>query len=116
MAIALPAPRHLSLAFALVAILIACQVRAQDAPAPAAATGQKGGQGPRGAATPAAPPAAEQHKLPPDSTTKQSLDLPGRNLLVGAYSPARDALDVPLLHLESKLRFLESVCNPVAID
>src|SRR6202030_3672873 len=80
MRIAFPAPRHLSLSFALVAILIACQVRAQDAPAPAAATGQKGGQGPRGAATPAAPPAAEQHKLPPDSTTKQSLDLPGRNL------------------------------------
>jgi len=80
MAIALSPPRHLGVAFALVAILIAGQVRAEDAPAPAAATGQKAGQGPRGAAAPAAQPAAEQHKLPPDSTTKQSLDLPGRNL------------------------------------
>jgi carboxypeptidase C (cathepsin A) len=80
MAIALSPPRYLSVAFALVAILIAGQVRAADPPAPAAATGQKAGQGPRGAATPAAQPAAEQHKLPPDSTTKQSLDLPGRNL------------------------------------
>jgi carboxypeptidase C (cathepsin A) len=80
MAIALSPPRYLSVAFALVAILIAGQVRAEDPPAPAAATGQKAGQGPRGAATPAAQPAAEQHKLPPDSTTKQSLDLPGRNL------------------------------------
>ena len=80
MAIALSPPRYLSVAFALVAILIAGQVRAEDPAAPAAATGQKAGQGPRGAATPAAQPAAEQHKLPPDSTTKQSLDLPGRNL------------------------------------
>ena len=52
MAVVLSPPRHLSIAFALVAILIAGQVRAEDTPAPAAAMGQKAGQGPRGAATP----------------------------------------------------------------
>ena len=63
--------------------------RAEDASPPAsqqqpAATpspspsGQKGGAGRGTAATP--PPAAEQHRLPPDSTTKQTLALPGRTL------------------------------------
>src|SRR5215216_1465597 len=58
-------------------------VDAQEAPAaPAAATaekapsGQKGGPG----GAPGAPSAAEQHRLPPDSTTKQTLALPGRTL------------------------------------
>lgn len=51
---------------------------------PAAATpspspsGQKGGAGRGGTATP--PSAAEQHRLPPDSTTRQTLALPGRTL------------------------------------
>lgn len=71
------------------ALLIACWVsgaRAEEASSPApqpAATpspspsGQKGGG--RGAG--AAPPAAtEQHRLPPDSTTRQTLALPGRTL------------------------------------
>jgi carboxypeptidase C (cathepsin A) len=85
MAIALPAPRQLSVAVALVAILIAGRLHAEDLPVPqqTPAAGQKAGQGPRSGASPAnpaSPPAAEQHKLPPDSTTKQSLDLPGRNL------------------------------------
>ena len=88
MAIALSPPRYLSVAFALVAILIAGQVRAEDPAAPAAATGQKAGQGPRGAATPAAQPAAEQHKLPPDSTTKQS---------------ARSSRPQPCLHCDRRL-------------
>jgi len=82
MAVALSAPRQLSVAFALAAILIAGHLHAEDMPAPAA-LGQKAGQGPRSGASPAnpaSPPTAEQHKLPPDSTTKQSLDLPGRNL------------------------------------
>jgi carboxypeptidase C (cathepsin A) len=72
-------------------LLVACWVsgaRAEEASSPtsqqpAAATpspspsGQKGGAG-RGAA--ATPPAAEQHRLPPDSTTRQTLALPGRTL------------------------------------
>jgi carboxypeptidase C (cathepsin A) len=41
-------------------------------------SGQKGGAGRGTAAT--QPPAAEQHRLPPDSTTKQTLALPGRTL------------------------------------
>jgi len=82
MAIALPAPRQLSVAVALVAILIAGRLHAEDLPVPqqTPAAGQKAGQGPRSGTNPASPPAADQHKLPPDSTTKQSLDLPGRNL------------------------------------
>lgn len=73
-----------------VTLLVLCCVagaRAQDAGAPSshqqpAATpspsGQKGGAGRgNGAATPSA---AEQHRLPPDSTTRQTLALPGRTL------------------------------------
>src|SRR5665811_697772 len=44
----------------------------------AAPAGQKSGGG--RAATPASPAAVEQHRLPPDSTTKQTLALPGRTL------------------------------------
>jgi carboxypeptidase C (cathepsin A) len=50
------------------------QPAATPSPSP---SGQKGGAG-RGTA--ATPPAAEQHRLPPDSTTKQTLALPGRTL------------------------------------
>ena len=39
-------------------------------------SGQKGGRG----NTQTPPPATEQHRLPPDSTTKQTLALPGRTL------------------------------------
>jgi carboxypeptidase C (cathepsin A) len=73
-------------------LLIVCCVGAAraDDPAPVsqqqpAATpsptppGQKGGAAGRGAAA-AQPPATEQHRLPPDSTTKQTLALPGRTL------------------------------------
>ena len=71
------------------ALLIACWVsgaRAEEASSPApqpAATpstspsGQKGGGQVGGAAPPAA---AEQHRLPPDSATRQTLALPGRTL------------------------------------
>ncbi|MEO6839286.1 MAG: peptidase S10 [Bradyrhizobium sp.] len=38
--------------------------------------GEKGGRG----NTPASPAVAEQHRLPPDATTKQTLALPGRTL------------------------------------
>ena len=51
------------------------QPSATPSPSP---SGQKGGAGRAGAAT--QPPAAEQHRLPPDSTTRQTLALPGRTL------------------------------------
>lgn len=46
---------------------------AQQRPAPSAPSGQESGPGGRGGGTPASPSAAEAHKLPPDSTTKQTL-------------------------------------------
>ena len=43
--------------------------------------GQKAGHsGDRGATTPASPSATDPHRLPPDATTRQLLDLPGRSL------------------------------------
>jgi carboxypeptidase C (cathepsin A) len=92
MAIHFGAPRHACFALALLAFSIAAGARAEDAPSPPAqqqpaATppgqppGQKGGAaGGRGANTPNSPAVAEQHRLPPDSTTKQTLALPGRTL------------------------------------
>jgi carboxypeptidase C (cathepsin A) len=70
-------------------LLILCSVsaaRAEDPapqPQPAASpspspSGQKGGAGRSPSAGPT--PAAEQHRLPPDSTTKHALALPGRTL------------------------------------
>jgi carboxypeptidase C (cathepsin A) len=53
---------------------------AQQRPAPSAPSGQESGPGGRGGGTPASPSAAEAHRLPPDSTTKQTLELPGRTL------------------------------------
>jgi carboxypeptidase C (cathepsin A) len=76
--------RHVCIALALVMFAVVAGARAQDAPAqqPAAApSGQKSdGASGRGAASPSSPGAAEQHRLPPDSTTKHSLALPGRTL------------------------------------
>jgi len=73
---------------ALLALSLAAGARADDEqetpqPQPAATpspapSGQKGGAGRGNAAT--TPPPAEQHRLPPDSTTKQTLALPGRTL------------------------------------
>jgi carboxypeptidase C (cathepsin A) len=77
--------RQAGFALALIAIGATAGVHAQDAVAPAqpqpaaSPTGQKpAGAGGRGAA-PASPAAIEQHRLPPDSTTKQTLALPGRS-------------------------------------
>jgi carboxypeptidase C (cathepsin A) len=89
MAFRFTATRPARLAAALLVVCWASSARAEEAssptsqqPAAAAATpspsGQKGGAG-RGAAAPA-PSAAEQHRLPPDSTTTQTLALPGRTL------------------------------------
>jgi carboxypeptidase C (cathepsin A) len=79
------------IAVALLALSLAAGARADDAqepsqPQPAATpavptptpSGQKGGAARGNAAT--TPPAAEQHRLPPDSTTKQTLALPSRTL------------------------------------
>jgi carboxypeptidase C (cathepsin A) len=58
------------------------QEKTQDAPSDQAATAasQKAGEKGGGAKAPAGPSAAEQHRLPPDSTTKQTVVLPGRTL------------------------------------
>jgi carboxypeptidase C (cathepsin A) len=88
MAIGLRALRQGRLALMALALLgawIVPGVRAEDAPAQQQTTtpaGQKAGapSANRGANAPGAPPNTEQHRLPPDSTTKQTLDLPGRSL------------------------------------
>lgn len=56
--------------------------QSQQAAPPAAPRG--GSAGARAANTPASPAAADQHKLPPDATTKQSVELPGRTLAFSA--------------------------------
>ncbi|WP_084030658.1 S10 family peptidase [Bradyrhizobium paxllaeri] len=89
MAFRFTAARPMRLAAILLVVCCVGSARAEEASSPTsqqpgAATpspspsGQKGGAG-RG---PAAPPpsAAEQHRLPPDSTTRQTLALPGRTL------------------------------------
>src|SRR5215470_6020112 len=72
---------------ALLMMMVAVGARAEDPPQPeqrgpaaSAPTGERGSSTAHGTATPASPAVAEQHKLPPDSTTKQTLDLPGRTL------------------------------------
>ena len=76
------------LAVTLLALCCVAGVRAEDAAAPSpqqqpvaapspSPSGQKGGAGRSNGAT---PPAAEAHRLPPDSTTRQTLTLPGRTL------------------------------------
>jgi len=90
MGIALSAPRCLVWAAVFVVVALSGSASAQELtpapqPSPAAAAAQKAGPGQpqggrRAAETPATPAVAEQHKLPPDSTTKQTVDLPGRSL------------------------------------
>src|SRR5712664_1782032 len=84
MAVAFAAARSARLALALLAFSLAAGARADDAPQPqpaATPSDQKPGAagGGRGS-TAGLPPAAEQHRLPPDSTTRQTLALPGRTL------------------------------------
>src|SRR3984957_15557241 len=89
MAVDFVAPRRVRLGLAfLVLSTVACSTvaLAEDAPSqppsqPAAApSGQKSGTpGGRGGSA-SAPATAEQHRLPSDSTTKQSIELPGRTL------------------------------------
>jgi carboxypeptidase C (cathepsin A) len=80
------APRQAGFAVALLAFAMLAGARAEDAPQPsdrqpaATPSGQRSGA-PGGRGNPSSPPvAAEQHRLPPDSTTKQTLALPGRTL------------------------------------
>ena len=86
MAIDFVTPRHVRLVLAVLAFSVVAGARAEDAPSPpqpqpaTAPSGQKSG-GPGGRGSQAnAPAAAEQHRLPADSTTKQTVALPGRTL------------------------------------
>ncbi|MGW1421688.1 S10 family peptidase [Bradyrhizobium manausense] len=82
MVMSLPMLRRVGLLLAVSAFALGGPARADDPPQPrnetAAPAGQKGGRGSNAAQ--ASPSAAEQHRLPGDSTTKQTLDLPGRTL------------------------------------
>ena len=80
------APRRVGLALLLLALVGASPAPvAQDAPQPQPAAARRRRRPARkpaagAAATRATPAAAEQHRLPPDSTTKHTLALPGRTL------------------------------------
>ena len=73
----LPALRYLAVALALIAACSVGAVAQDAAPSDAGTPPTKGGARSGGSPSPAA---AELHKLPPDSTTKQVLELPGRTL------------------------------------
>ena len=81
MAFAFPL-RHARLALAVLAWFVMSGARADDAPQPPSPTAPSGQKAAGGHGNPSNPPAAvaEQHRLPPDSTTKQTLALPGRTL------------------------------------
>src|SRR5258707_13555978 len=86
MAIHFRTPRRGRLALTLLALCVVAGARADDAPQPpqqqpaATPSGQKSGAtGEHGGAAPNSP-AAEPHRLPPDSTTPQTLRIPGRTL------------------------------------
>ncbi|HEV2154665.1 S10 family peptidase [Bradyrhizobium sp.] len=85
MVTSLPALRRTALVLAVSAFALAGFARADDPPQQrteaAAPAGQKGGRGGAAQGGPqASPSAAEPHRLPADQTTRQTLDLPGRNL------------------------------------
>jgi carboxypeptidase C (cathepsin A) len=83
MIVALLRLRRISIALALVMLSGTIGARADDPPQrPAAPAGEKsGGAGNRGGGNAAnASAASEAHRLPPDSTTRQTLELPGRSL------------------------------------
>ncbi|MCP3465449.1 peptidase S10 [Bradyrhizobium sp. CCGUVB23] len=88
MTITSPALRRGGLLLALLAFATLGPARADDPPRPEATApaGQKGGG--RGGNVQNAqqnpPVTAEQHRLPPDSTTRQTLELPGRTLAFAA--------------------------------
>jgi carboxypeptidase C (cathepsin A) len=78
--------RHVWLVLALIslsAIAARAQDTAQQQPAAAPSVQKSTAKGGR-AATPGSPDIAEQHRLPPDSTTQHTLVLPGRTLAFAA--------------------------------
>ncbi|TFV78010.1 peptidase S10 [Bradyrhizobium frederickii] len=80
----LPTLRRTGVVLAVALVAFASVARAEDPPQPraetAAPTGQKGGRGSGAQSGPQSSSSAEPHRLPPDSTTKQTLALPGRTL------------------------------------
>ncbi len=75
------------LALVLVSIVASASGEEPREQVPAAASAGQKSDGPAsrtGATAANTPAAAEVHKLPPDSTTKQTLDLPGRSLAFAA--------------------------------
>jgi carboxypeptidase C (cathepsin A) len=84
MAIRLDAPRYLRFALVFLVFSVTTGARAQDAPQPqhhqtaTPSEPKPGATGVRGSAS--SPAAVEQHRLPPDSTTRHTLALPGRTL------------------------------------
>ncbi|MGY4353493.1 carboxypeptidase C (cathepsin A) [Bradyrhizobium sp. GM7.3] len=76
--------RRASLALALFACGVMGSAWADNPPSarPEATTlaDQKGSPSARGGQTPSTPSAAEQHRLPPDTSTRQTIELPGRTL------------------------------------
>jgi carboxypeptidase C (cathepsin A) len=88
MAYSFAALRHARLVPALLALslVLAGGAMAQDMPSdqPATQAGQKAGEKGGRINAPATPSSAEQHRLPPDSTTKQTVVLPGRTLAFSA--------------------------------
>src|ERR1700739_301621 len=89
MAIDFVTPRRVRLGLACLAFSVVTAVRAEDAPSPpqpqpsTAPSGQKSGT-PGGRGSQANASAAEAHRLPADSTTKQTITLPGRTLAFSA--------------------------------
>ncbi len=84
----LPTVRRTGLVLAVAVVACASVVRAEDPPQPRAEmtppAGQKGGRGSAAQSGPQSSSPAEPHRLPPDSTTKQTLELPGRTLSFAA--------------------------------
>ena len=84
MAIRMLVPRHRRIALVLLVLSVMSGARAQEArqpgqpQPPAAPSEQKAGASERGTAS--NPQSVEQRRLPPDSTTKHTLTLPGRTL------------------------------------
>src|ERR1700738_2820839 len=83
MAIHFLAPRHARIALAFLAFCVMAGARPRTTPPPppaATPSPQKAsGTGARPSSS-TSPVIAEQHRLPPDTTTKQTLALPGRTL------------------------------------
>src|SRR3954468_11049881 len=83
MATNMPALRRATLVLMVSAFALAGFARADDPPQPraeAAAAGPKAGRGGAQGVPQNASSSAEPHRLPSDSTTKHTLDLPGRTL------------------------------------